>query len=380
MRIRVSQVVQAAALLATVLLAGCSATSGRQAPASLAPASLHIAHGRRTLLPLSFSQIAMGSTQSGWALPAATLQSRDAGQTWTGPGPRGVSLGSPLGAQGQVAGASGLVVAESFPAPRVAVVATKQPNGVTVNVYETTDGGRHWNHSSIPLPASQAANLQGGAVHLQFVSASEGWVFLSSQGMAGTTLNALFRTTDGGRQWQLLQRAQAPSGQAPVFEDVQAVAFQRTGWGVATVNSPALDSARVLITTNGGATWAVTQLPLPPTAAQTQAVEGAPSLSARDEAWIPLTMMQASGRTEQLVLNATTDGGRHWTARTWPTLLPLSTTFVLAGSRIFIADGQRTAKYQLSLSPVGSPTWSQMGTLSTLSPTASAFSEMLGGG
>ncbi len=378
MKARLTQAGRAAALMAAVLLAGCGVPSAHKTPSTASPP--HVAHHPRTLLPLSFSQMAMGSTEGGWALPAEKLGAGDAGENWTGPGPPGVPLGSPLGEQGQIAGASGLMVAESFPAPQVAVVATKKPSGATVHVYETTDGGRQWNRSSIPLPAPQAANLEGGAMHLQFVSASEGWVFLSSQGLAGTTLDALAGTTDGGRQWRLLQSARTPSGQAPVFEDVQAVAFQHTGWGVATVNSPAFDSARVLITTNGGATWAVTQLPLPATAAQTQAVEGAPSLSARDEAWVPVTIMQRSGHTEQLVLYATSDGGRHWTARTWPTAVPLRTTLVLTGRRIYMADGQRTAEYQLNLTAAGSPTWSHIATLFTSSPTAAALSEMWGDG
>jgi hypothetical protein len=132
----------------------------------------------------------------------------------------------------------------------------------------------------------------------------------------------------------------------------------------------------VLTTTNGGITWAVTHLPLPATAAQTEAVEGAPSLSGRQAAWVPVTIMEPSGHAEQLVLYATTDGGRHWTFRPWPTAIPLATTFVLAGSRIFIADGPRTAEYQLSLSPSGTLSWSHRATWSTLSPTAAALAAM----
>ncbi len=202
-----------------------------------------------------------------------------------------------------------------------------------------------------------------GAMHLQFVIAVRGWVLLSSQGFAGTTLNALAGTTDGGRRWQLLQTFEAPPGQASVFEDVQAMAFQPSGFGIATVNSPATGSARVLTTTNGGETWAGTQLPLSAAAAETEAVEGAPSLSASGVAWVPVTIIEPSGHGEQLLLYSTADGGRHSTFR-WPALLPLRTTLVLTGERLFVASGQGTAEYHIIPIPAGSPTWSHTATLS----------------
>ncbi len=217
-------------------------------------------------------------------------------------------------------------------------------------------------------------------MHLQFVSAVSGWVLLSSQGFAGTTLNALAGTTDGGRRWQLLQTSQAPPGRARVFEDVQAVAFQPSGFGIATVNSSALDSARVLTTANGGVTWAGTQLPLPATAAEAEAVEGARSLSASGVAWVPVTIIAPSGHEESLLQYATADGGWHWTSRAWPTPIPLRTTLVLTGGRLFVASGPGTAEYQVSLTPAGSPTVSHTATLSEASPTAAALSELAGPG
>lgn len=295
------------------------------------------------------------------------------------PGLRGLALGPPLGGSGQVAGAAEANVAESFPATNVAVVAVEQPNGKGVAVYETTNRGAQWTHSTLPLSSAVASTMAGGSMQLQFVSARQGWVLLSSQGFAGSQMNALLGTVDGGRHWRLLQTSEAPSAYAPVFEDVNAVVFTRSGWGVATVNSPAFDSARVLATDNGGATWVAGELPLPATAANTNAVEGAPSLSSTGVVWLPVTI-PTSATSEQLLLYATSDGALHWIFRAWPTLLPLRTTLVLAaGRRLFLGGSNRTAEYRLALSPTGSPTWSQRTVLRTVSPTAAALSEMAGG-
>ena len=369
------------AMMASLWLGGCGSTTPGTASSGTPPRST--APGHRTALPLGFSLIAAGSSAGGWALPSAgVLKARDGGVSWVGNGPPGllgVGLGPPLSGSGQVAGQGAATVAESFPAPNVAVVAAEKANGTGVTVYETTDRGGHWAQWPLPLPSSLASTMVGGSLQLQFVSARRGWVLLTSQGFAGSQMNALLGTVDGGRHWQLLQTSHAPSGHAALFEDVNAVVFSAGGSGIATVNSPAFDSARVLTTNNGGVTWVAGQLPLPTTVRATNVIEGAPSLSPTEVVWLPVTI-PTSATSLQLVLYATSDGGTHWTSRAWPTPLPLPTTVVLVGGQqLFLGGAQRTADYGLGLSRADQPTWQARAVRPTASPTAAAWANVADG-
>ncbi|MDA8198376.1 MAG: hypothetical protein M0Z54_02930 [Thermaerobacter sp.] len=369
------------AMMASLLLGGCGSTTAGATPLGTPPRSTPSDH--RTALPLGFSLMAAGSSAGGWALPSAgALEMRDGGAEWVGNGPPGlpgVGLGPPLSGSGQVAGQGNATVAESFPAPNVAVVAVEKSNGTGVTVYETTDRGVHWARSTLPLSSSLASTMAGGSLQLQFVSARRGWVLLTSQGLAGSQMNVLLGTVDGGRHWQQLQTSRAPSGHAPLFEDVNAVVFRRGGSGIATINSPAFDSARVLTTNNGGVTWVAGQLPLPTTAHGTNAIEGAPSLSPTGVVWVPVTIPTSAASLE-LVLYATSDGGTHWTSRAWSTPLPLPTTVVLVGGQqLFLGNAQGTTEYGLGLSPTGQPTWRPRAVPQTASSTTAAWTSIAGG-
>lgn len=355
----------ALAVWAAWMLAGCGASA-------VGSHAVRPTHPQRTALPLSLARMAMGSAKDGRSLPVAgPLPSQNGGADWVGLGPPGVTLG---GGSSASSGTSGLLTVESFPSPSEAVVATKKPSGAAVHVYVTTDGGKRWRQADIALGVPAAANLSGGSMYLDFASTRRGWLLLISPGLAGSLWDALWGTTDGGQHWRPLQTSKAPG-----FLDVTAAAFGPTGFGVASTNSPAFDSARVLTTSSSGARWSATRLPLPTYARQTQAQVGAPSLSASGTAWVPVTL-QRSGTTEQLLLYTTADGGRRWTERAWPTPIPVSARVVLvAGDVLTLAYGGHTHTYRLSLS-AGVPAWTHLATLNTPSPTAAALAALAGGG
>jgi len=83
---RLRQAVRVVPSMVAVLLAGCGSASGPQPPSSAPPPD--VPHSQRMLLPLSFSLIAMGSPQTGWALSGGPLETRDAGTSWIGVGRR----------------------------------------------------------------------------------------------------------------------------------------------------------------------------------------------------------------------------------------------------------------------------------------------------
>ncbi len=369
------------AMMASALLAGCG-------PAALHPTASGApprprTETRRPRLPLAFSFIAAGSAAGGWALPPAnSVEARGGGTSWVGSGPPGlarVALGAPLSGSGQSAGQGDATVAEAFPAPNVAVVAVEPPHGTAVTVDETTDRGVHWTRGTAPLASPWGSSVAGGSLQIQFVSARRGWMLLTSQDLAGSQMNALLGTVDGGRHWQLLQASQAPSGHSPLFEDVNAIAFRRDGSGIATINTPAFDSARILTTANGGITWVARALQLPPSAASTNILEGAPSLSPTGVVWVPVTI-PTSATSLQLVLYATSDGGLHWTSRVWPTLVPLRTTVVLeGGQRLVLGRPRQTTEYRLALNPAGQPSWSPLAARTAAAPTTPAWANAVGG-
>ncbi len=341
--LRVSHV--AAVLVAGLLLGGCGSVAGGQ-PSMPAAESASSSSPSRTLL--RFSEIHMETPQVGWATAGAVVyRTTDGGDQW-------VRVFAPPAS----ASLSSTAVASSYPSSDVGVVAVAISEGpnLHVRVYETADGGARWSAHTVAIPSSVGQLLTDGTMQVQFVSPSRGWLLLVSPDNAGSTQGALLATSDGGQQWQLLQRPSVTG--TPLFEDVTAVAFAANNWGLATENTVVFDRANVLVTTNGGITWSSIRLALPPTAAETEAVEGAPSLGPDGIALIPVTL-EVTPKTQDLLFYMTTNQGATWTSNSWPQPLPLQTVtspvyslmpenvLVLGDRWLLVPNGRTTEEYAL---------------------------------
>ncbi len=86
---------------------------------------------------------------------------------------------------------------------------------------------------------------------MQFATAHTGWIVLASQGVEGSTSDALLQTTDGGMNWRALQ----PLSPGSPFEDVSHIAMSPRGEGIASVNTVVTGQAKILTTTDGGQSW-----------------------------------------------------------------------------------------------------------------------------
>jgi photosystem II stability/assembly factor-like uncharacterized protein len=167
----------------------------------------------------------------------------------------------------------------------------------------TVNGGASWRVARGPLPA--------GCVPGPFVSRGTGWC--SSGGAAAGSENLiLYRTTDGGRHWRLMERtgptqATSTPGSLPFACD-KALGFTspRVGWA----GQDCAGFVDVLYqTTNGGARWVARPITgIPASLDEAELAIGPPVTSDRAGAGV------ISVNGDDVLIYRTEDGGRSWQA------------------------------------------------------------------
>jgi photosystem II stability/assembly factor-like uncharacterized protein len=137
--------------------------------------------------------------------------------------------------------------------------ATTDSNAIHVTeVFATNNGGQTW-AGSAPLRVGSYANL------LSFTDPRHGWLLFNTGGAMGQDPVWLYRTTDGGLRWSLIA---ATSGDGTGGNGLPT-SCGKTGLTFATAAIGWLDatcfslSDALLVSRNGGITWAAQSLPLP---------------------------------------------------------------------------------------------------------------------
>jgi photosystem II stability/assembly factor-like uncharacterized protein len=154
----------------------------------------------------------------------------------------------------------------------LAVTAATQQRDSAVNmttVFVTTNGGRTWTDSA-PLPAVSTVS------EVSFDSAQLGFLMLGGgDGAMGEDPVWLYRTADGGARWSLAAATPAPTGatvasapgpgRLPAACDKNGLAFPAAtnGWIASTCNAGLANA--LLVSRDGGTSWADQSLPLPAT-------------------------------------------------------------------------------------------------------------------
>ena len=138
------------------------------------------------------------------------------------------------------------------------------------SVLHTSDAGAHWTSSGIPLAASRcisiAGNCQFAFSQVEFVNTKEGFLFAQ-----GPTLDRaeIFRTDDSGAHWaQTAASELAPELRAALVTCDHCLYFTSTahGWLIAIHSSiEAMYSIRMFRTTDGGKDWQARSVPSPGT-------------------------------------------------------------------------------------------------------------------
>jgi photosystem II stability/assembly factor-like uncharacterized protein len=219
----------------------------------------------------------MTSAMTGWALyyprnpnssSAALLLARttDGGRSWTDV--------TPAAARPMLAAPDATQVLDPASGDRayLAVTGATQESNSTVNatmVFATTDGGRTWTDSA-PLRAVSTVS------EVSFADPQHGFLLLGGGDDAmGEDPVWLYRTADGGAHWSLAAAAPAPNatavssqpgpGQIPAACDKSGLAFPTAtnGWIASTCNTRLANA--LLVSQNGGVSWADASLPLPAT-------------------------------------------------------------------------------------------------------------------
>ena len=168
------------------------------------------------------------------------------------------------------------------------------------SILRTVDGGATW-HDVTP---SGVSRLGYGAGH-SFLNANRGWILIADPNdpvNAGT----LYRTTDGGMQWNSTSVPFA-SGDLYLLDDTNGWMMVSAGAGAGSM------AVKFYQTADGGVTWAkvYSNLPTDPDAGQSLPASGVKS------GFTPVSMQEAwvSGQiaaTNRVYLYHTLDGGRTW--------------------------------------------------------------------
>lgn len=252
----------------TPAAASPSASAVTSAPSATAPASSSPSKPPGAALWLQSLQMSTSST--GWALyfsgnpmtaplgtPTLLVRTMDAARTWDNvTPPAAIAMLSAKNA-GQVLDAVGPDRAY------LAVTASSSDSGpATTRVFATDDGGRTWTESA-PVEAP------GAATGLSFTDPSHGWLLVNEGAAMGRDAVRVYRTTDGGARWSL-------AAQSPTFNsnsdssagislacDKTGIMFPSAAAGWLTSECTAGLAGELLVSRDGGVTWAAQPLPLP---------------------------------------------------------------------------------------------------------------------
>ncbi len=211
-----------------------------------------------------------------------------------------------------------------------------QPEARIPRAFATMDAGAHWR------PVAMPGLSLGFNADPFFLDPDRGWVLGTRAAPGGGPVDAehtLWRTRDGGRQWEQLLSVDAahPLDHGVSGRDLIAgINFQDpdTGWMVTL--GPAA-SASVYVTHDGGRDWtrSAVAAALPGAAGQDWLYLGAPQVSSAGKGMMPVFDRDSV----QLFVLSTSDGGDSWAGvKSVPAGGPLNTAFV-TGSVAWVANG-----------------------------------------
>lgn len=245
---------------------------------------------------------------NGWARTGQRLLvTADGGSTWRDLTPPGAfsssDLTDPLGIDFVDRQHGWVAVAEPFKSG-------SDPSYGRIDVWRTTDGGQTWAKAQLPKAVINSFGEILPAVQFDFVDASHGFAFLSGNSAKGANDSDLFWTADGGRTWSSDRPTR--SGHAGIEG---TVGFATANDGV-IVN--ALHGSGIVVTHDGGLTWADATFALPAGSAGAQLFFDQPVYVDGHSGLVSIDFQTDNGSVYRVY--RTLDAGSSWTiAATLPT-------------------------------------------------------------
>ncbi len=235
----------------------------------------------------------MVTATSGWRYGSDSVEyTSNGGETWSVVTPPGWTQGSIFGSFFS-SGISAIVV-----------------DGTTPEVFTTQDDGAHWISSPLPLNLPIATPIS-----VDFVGQT-GWVMMVSNAAAGAQEDAIYRTSDAGAHWTQVgstrwsthsTSAIAPGG----YKTGIAFASALDGW--ATISNCCLQGhADLYMTQDGGTTWRTQSLPVSAQFESFTSTTLPPTFLSSQDGVLPVVFDSTDGKTHDLALFHTVDGGITW--------------------------------------------------------------------
>ncbi len=149
-------------------------------------------------------------------------------------------------------------------------VVEEDTQGNSGAIWSTKDGGSTWTHANLVLGSNWAAT-----VNLDFTSATDGWLLVSSDAAAGQMSKAIYHSEDGGQSWVLVASGFPGSGTTPPALSAgggswltggmytTGMAFQNNVSGWVTGSYHGNDLIPVYRTNDGGKSWTLQNLDIP---------------------------------------------------------------------------------------------------------------------
>lgn len=226
---------------------------------------------------------------TGWALTDQQLRwTTDAGSTWATITPPGVQADRLLGVAFPDT-LHGWVVAAGLPD-------TAQQTGLVV--LRSADGGKTWQEGALAAPSGAYTSVPDGRVAIDFVDAQHGWIVVRLASSSNFSRGELFRTVDGGANWQ--------RGAIPIGDPVHFVTAT-DGW-----TAGGAGGNQLYATHDGGQSWVPQSLALPEVFAGRQPTYAVPTFVDRQTGILPVTLAADDALASAIVFYVTRDSGRSW--------------------------------------------------------------------
>lgn len=295
----------------------------------------------------------------GWATgtvsngPPAVFHTTDAGAEWQNVSPPG--------------SASAFITATYFLDPDHAWVAASSPGGsdlTTVMIYRTADGGQTW-EGGVPLSIQGG----GGPGPMDFIDPQLGWFIASLGAGVGHEAVEIFRTVDGGMQWQEVSLTsgypnQSTPGSLSFACDKSGLTFSdgATGWAAGSCPGGGLF---FYVTYDAGQSWQQQTL-LPPPGYPANifsdcqcGINTPPAFVSSQVGFFAVQIYTATGESAFLYL--TNDGGVTWSPRALPLMHLIGGPDFIDANTGWVTDGQ-----ELYVTYDGGQSWVTVAQLPTL--------------